>query len=93
MPTFQPEQKKTALAFHAKDDLPEIRREVFKILPQLGGKVQVIIRTKAIPAREAQALYRYRRRKLNDNDVYDDLVMRLFRNMRYYSVHSRNRRF
>ncbi len=29
VPSMQPEAKKTALAFHAKDDVPEVRREVF----------------------------------------------------------------
>ena len=27
VPSMQPEQKKTALAFHAKNDVPEVRRE------------------------------------------------------------------
>lgn len=36
VPSMQPDQKKTALYFHAKDDLPEVRREVFKLL-QRGG--------------------------------------------------------
>jgi len=32
IPSMQPQQNKTAVAFHAKDDLPEIRREVFKLI-------------------------------------------------------------
>ena len=32
VPSFDPAQKKTALCFHAKDDLPEVRREVFRLL-------------------------------------------------------------
>ncbi|MEE8391931.1 MAG: hypothetical protein V3S14_14195 [Anaerolineae bacterium] len=32
VPSMQPEARKTALAFHAKDDLPEVRREVFSLL-------------------------------------------------------------
>ena len=32
VPSMQPEERKTALAFHAKDDLPEVRRDVFRIL-------------------------------------------------------------
>jgi hypothetical protein len=80
VPSFQPEQKKTALFFHAKDDLPEVRREVFRILPELGAKVQVAIRRKDALTREAQALYRYGN-KLRWQDIYDGLVMRLFRNL------------
>ena len=33
VPSMQPQGKKTALCFHAKDDLSEVRREVFKVLP------------------------------------------------------------
>jgi hypothetical protein len=80
VPSFQPEQKKTALLFHAKDDLPEVRREVFKVLPQIGVKVQVAIRRKDVLVREAQTLFRYGK-KLHAQDVYDGLVMRLFRNL------------
>ena len=32
VPSMQPNKKKTAVAFHAKDDLPEVRREVFALL-------------------------------------------------------------
>ena len=32
VPSIQAEARKTALYFHAKDDLPEVRREVFKLL-------------------------------------------------------------
>jgi hypothetical protein len=38
-PSIQPDSKKTAIAFHAKDDLPEVRYEVMKLLPSLGAKV------------------------------------------------------
>lgn len=31
VPSMQPATRKTALYFHAKDDLPEIRREVFPL--------------------------------------------------------------
>jgi hypothetical protein len=63
-----------------KDDVAEVRRELFKLLPQLRVKVQVAIRHKSVLAQEARALYRYGR-KLQPNDVYDDLVKRLFRNL------------
>jgi len=80
VPSMQPAANKTAIAFHAKDDLPEVRREVMKVLPQLDARVLVAIRRKAVLAQEAQALFRYGR-KLRSNDVYDDLVERLFRNL------------
>ncbi len=81
VPSMQPANKRTALAFHANKDLPEVRREVFKLLPKFEAKVQVAIRRKFVLAQEAQALYRYKRKKLKPNDVYDDLVKRLFRNL------------
>ena len=80
VPSFRPEQKKTALMFHAKDDLPEVRREVFRVLLQLGAQVQVALRRKEVLVRESQALYRYGN-KLRPQDVYDSLLMRLFRNL------------
>jgi hypothetical protein len=32
VPSMQVEAGKTAVAFHAKDDLPEVRREVYKVI-------------------------------------------------------------
>jgi hypothetical protein len=32
VPSMQPERRKTAWMFHAKDDVPEVRREVFRVL-------------------------------------------------------------
>src|ERR1039458_8157762 len=37
--SFKPERKKTALAFHAKDDLPEVRFRVFDLLRQCGDQL------------------------------------------------------
>jgi hypothetical protein len=81
VPSMQPEARRTALAFHAKNDLPEVRREVFRLLPQFGCKVQVAIRQKSVLASEAQSLHRYHRKKLRADDIYDDLVSRIFRNV------------
>ncbi len=80
VPSFQATAKKTALYFHAKDDLPEVRREVLKLLPELGIRVHVAIRRKEALVREAQALFHYGR-KLRSQDVYDDLTRRLFQNL------------
>jgi hypothetical protein len=81
VPSMQKDARKTALAFHAKDDLPEVRREVFALLPRLGCKVQLAVRRKRKLAEEAQALFKYRGEKLRPNDVYDDLVSRVFKNV------------
>ncbi len=47
VPSMQPERRKTALAFHAKDDLAEVRREVYKLLQQLDLRFYAVIRNKA----------------------------------------------
>jgi len=78
VPSMQPQTKKTSLCFHANYDLAEVRREVFKVLPQLGAKVLVAIRRKEYLAKSARLL-QSRQSKLSPNDVYDDLVKRLFK--------------
>ncbi|MAT59760.1 MAG: hypothetical protein CMF23_17440 [Ignavibacteriae bacterium] len=80
VPSMQPHAKKTALIFHAKNDLPEVRREVFKILLSLNVKVQIAIRRKKDLALKLKWLFETKKEKLSDNDIYDDLVKRLFRN-------------
>ncbi|HEV58603.1 MAG TPA: hypothetical protein ENN87_14095 [Phycisphaerales bacterium] len=81
VPSMQPATKKTALCFHAKNDLPEVRREVFRLLPTLNAKVQVAIRRKLDLAKMAQSASRRLGQKLSPDRVYDDLVKRLFRNL------------
>lgn len=78
VPSMQPERKKTAICFHATDDLPEVRREIFKLLPEFGAKVQVAIKRKEYLVKTARLLHQ-RKTKLSPDDVYDDLVKRLFK--------------
>jgi hypothetical protein len=81
VPSMQPARRKTALAFHAKDDLPEVRREVFRVLLQHELQFHAVVRDKQRVleyVRERNALderYRYQ-----PNDLYDTLVARLFKN-------------
>lgn len=82
VPSMQPSARKTALFFHATDDLPEVRREVFKVLPSLGAKVQVAIRRKTKLVSWTRLL-QASGKKLDVNMVYDDLVKRLFRNLQH----------
>ena len=80
VPSMQPEQGKTAIALHAKDDLPEVRREVFNLL--LTQKVQffAVVRDKAVITKKViehnkkQPKYRY-----HPNQLYDRCVSRLFK--------------
>lgn len=75
-----PKAKKTAMCFHAKDDLPEIRREVFKMLVKHELRFFAIVRDKSKvleyvrKRNEVDSAYRY-----NPNELYDSLVRQLFR--------------
>lgn len=79
VPSLQPAAKKTALFFHAKDDLPEVRREVFRVLQQHDFAFHAVVRTMAAVARRVKArnerdpTYRYR-----PTELYDGAVRRLF---------------
>ena len=81
VPSMQPNERKTALAFHAKDDLPEVRRDVFQILRDTDGlrffavvadKLSVLEYVRQRNKREAA--YRY-----HPNELYDFLVEHLFK--------------
>lgn len=81
VPSMQPEGKKTARAFHAKDDLPEVRREVFAILGQIDTKVQVVVRRKHRMAEDARRVFERTGSKLSADAVYDAMSSRLFKNL------------
>jgi hypothetical protein len=72
-PYFQdfPSIKKTAVAFHAKDDVPEIRYEFFKLLAKQDFEAQVIV------ARKIERVFRNNFHS-RENEFYDHLVMQLF---------------
>src|SRR5688572_27245289 len=46
VPSMQPEAHKTALMLHAKDDLPEVRREVFALLQRHEFRFMAVVRNK-----------------------------------------------
>ncbi|MBI5472595.1 MAG: DUF3800 domain-containing protein [Ignavibacteriae bacterium] len=89
VPSMQPGTKKTAVFFHAKDDVGEVRREVFHLLPQLGVKVQAAIRRKQTLAQFAKTYFTFHGEKLQPNTVYDDLIKRLFRNVLHRAEENR----
>jgi len=92
VPSMQPEAKKTALAFHAKDDVPEVRREVFYLLLRHKPRFFAIVRDKrkvieyVRQRNERDPYYRY-----NPNELYDYLVRGLFKNLLHkddeYNIH------
>jgi hypothetical protein len=77
---MQAEQRKTAIAFHAKDDLPEVRREVFTLLSRQNVQFFAVVRDKAVIAQkvleqnEKRPAYRY-----HPNQLYDRCVSHLFK--------------
>ncbi|HEY1790924.1 MAG TPA: DUF3800 domain-containing protein [Verrucomicrobiae bacterium] len=80
VPSMQPDEKKTALYFHAKDDLPEVRREVFALLQRHELKFSAVVRDKRAvldyvrSRNERGTAYRYK-----PDDLYDHAVRRLFK--------------
>lgn len=88
VPSMQAERGKTARAFHAKDDVAEVRREVFKVLARFDLRFYGVVRHKAAlldyvrQRNEREAGYRYR-----GDELYDTLVEELFR--RYHPLADR----
>jgi hypothetical protein len=78
VPSMQEATEKTALCFHAKNDPPEVRREVFKLLQTLKVKVCVVVRDKQ-PILSSIKGFGIRFR-IDENDLYDSLVKELFHN-------------
>ncbi len=82
-PYFQdfPSIKRTAVAFHAKDDLPEIRYQFFKLLATLDFRAQFIV------ARKTESVLR-NRFQAQENAFYDHLVAQLFQNLLHRYEHN-----
>ena len=80
VPSMQPERRKTAAAFHAKDDCAEVRREVYRLLMQYDMRFFAVVRhkrtivEKVLAHNRRQPRYRY-----HPNQLYDRCVSRLFR--------------
>lgn len=92
IPSMQAKSKKTAVFFHAKDDLPEVRREVFRLLSKHELRFFAIVRDKkkvleyVRQRNEIDSSYRY-----NTNELYDYLCRQLFRDRLHqndaYEIH------
>ena len=86
VPSMQLDAKKTALAFHAKDDLPEVRREVFSLLAEQQVRFFAVVHSKKAVLKyvrsrnRSDGSYRY-----HPNELYDYLVRRLFRDRLHQS--------
>jgi len=81
VPSMRPENRKTATHFHAKDDIPEVRHAVFKLLLRHELQMVAVVLEKNWLLQEVKQRqyldpgYRY---KSNGHDVYDTMVWKLF---------------
>ena len=90
VPSMQAAERKTALAFHAKDDVVEVRREVFSLLMRHEVRFYAVVRDKqkvlafVRQQNERDPTYRY-----NENELYDSLIRHLFKRRFYQADHFR----
>lgn len=86
VPSMQAHRRKTAFAFHAKDDIAEVRREVFRVLMRHEITFFAVVRDKTrvldyVQRRNSMDLaYRY-----GQHELYDTLVARLFKDRLHLS--------
>jgi hypothetical protein len=80
VPSMNPAARKTALLFHAKDDLPEVRREVFSLLLTHPIRFSAIVRDKlSVLANVRRRNDRDPQYRYHPNELYDAIVRRLFK--------------
>jgi len=78
--SLKPERQKTAVLFHAKDDIDEIRERVFRLLLQEDVRFAAVVRDKRglavdVKNRNQQSqTYHY-----TPNHLYDEMIRRLFK--------------
>ncbi len=68
-----PSLEKTKIAFHAKDDVPEIREKVFKLIKALDFKAEFVV------GRKIESIFK-KRHKDREGLFYNDMVSKLFEN-------------
>ena len=79
--SFKPERKKTAVAFHAKDDLPEVRFRVFDLLRGFGSQLRfyaVVCDKLKLTESESAKRAKEPAYRFNENSVYDSLMREMF---------------
>jgi hypothetical protein len=73
--------EKTKIAFHAKDDCPEVRQPVFKLISTMDIKAQLVV------ARKTESIYN--KFDGNTNKLYDHLITVLFKDKLHTSSENR----
>ena len=80
VPSMQPKARKTARAFHAEDDLPEIRREAFALLQRHELHFSAVVRGKSQVVKYVRQRSKYNTfYRYHPNELYDYMVRRLFK--------------
>ncbi len=78
-PSMLSASRKTARAFHAKNDLPEVRLEVFRLLAQEDMQMFVAFRRKHRVARDLATYYARKGRKGEVEAIYEQLLLPISR--------------
>ncbi|MEI8326045.1 MAG: DUF3800 domain-containing protein [Betaproteobacteria bacterium] len=92
VPSMQESAGKTALFFHAKDDVPEVRHAVFKLLLRHDLRLSAVVKEKQHLLAEVhrhQAINPKYRYKADGHDIYDDLIAKLFGRFGEFGVQRR----
>lgn len=81
VPSFDPNRPKTAHGFHANNDLPEVRYQVFKLLRGLGDDLRfhaVVADKMVLAATESKRREQDPKARYQENSVYDGLIRELY---------------
>lgn len=90
VPSLDPARQRTAVHFHAKDDPPEVRFMVYKLLARHDLRFVAVVRDKlrlvdyAQQRRRIDATYRY---DSAGHELYDELTRHLFSRLHGWSEH------
>jgi hypothetical protein len=90
VPSLDPARKRTAVHFHAKDDPPEVRFMVYKLLALHDLRFVAVVRDKlrlvdyALQRRRIDPAYRY---DPTGHELYDELTRHLFSRLHGWSDH------
>lgn len=80
LPSMQPEARKTAEAFHANKDHPEVKKEVFDLLARKPFRFYAVVRDKRQVLEDLRATQRlFPEFRYSENALYDSMVGRLLR--------------
>ncbi|MEX1225095.1 MAG: DUF3800 domain-containing protein [Pirellulales bacterium] len=79
VPSMSTDRRKTAKMFHAKDDVAEVRRDVFRLLLDFDVRFYAVVRDKRVIAEKVLEFNRKRPAyRYHPNQLYDRCVPTLF---------------